>query len=326
MEFPVTRMRRMRKSKAIRDIFAETKLNIEDLIYPIFIKKDLKKGEKEEISTMPEEYRYSVDDGVEFLKNLEKKGLKSTIIFGLPSDDEKDSCGSVAYSDNGVVQETIKRIKAETNLICISDVCLCQYTSHGHCGLVDDENGEILNDESLKYLSKVALSHAKAGVDIVAPSDMMDGRIMAIREILDDNGYEDVLIMSYCVKYASNFYYPFRDAANSSPAFGDRKTYQMDPKNSIEAIREAELDLIEGADVLMVKPALAYLDIINMLKTNFNLPIATYNVSGEYSMLKAAIDKGYLTEDAIMETLISIKRAGADLIITHFAKDILDSL
>ncbi|KZX12691.1 porphobilinogen synthase [Methanobrevibacter curvatus] len=324
MSFPITRMRRLRKSPEIREIFSQAKLNKEDLICPIFIKKGLKNGEKEKILTMPDEFRYSIDAGVEYLKDLEKKGLRSTIIFGLPLNEEKDSVGSPAFDDDGIVQQTIRRLKKETNLVVISDVCLCQYTSHGHCGIVEDE--KVLNDESLKYLSNIALSHARAGADIVAPSDMMDGRVLAIREILDNNGFEDVLIMSYSAKYASNFYYPFRDAACSKMAFGDRKSYQMNISNSSEAIRESELDFIEGADVLMVKPAMTYLDIVKSLKDEFNLPIATYNVSGEYSMLKSAISNGYLTEDAIMETLISIKRAGADLIITHFAKDVLEKI
>ncbi|MDR0900510.1 MAG: porphobilinogen synthase [Methanobrevibacter sp.] len=334
MNFPIRRMRRLRKSPQIREIFRETKLNKEDLIYPLFVKKGLKNGEKEEIATMPDEFRYSVDDAVKYAKKLESKGLKAVIIFGMPLENEKDEVGSPAYDKYGIVQETIRKLKKETNLVVISDVCLCQYTSHGHCGIVKTKNmrnkenieNEILNDESLKYLAKIAISHAEAGADIVAPSDMMDGRVIAIREALDNNGHENTLIMSYSAKYASSFYYPFRDAVCSTPSFGDRKSYQMDPCNSKEAIQESELDVMEGADVLMVKPALAYLDIIKDLKNSFNHPIAAYNVSGEYSMLKSAIANGYLTEEAIMESLISIKRAGADLIITHFAKDILDDL
>ncbi|MDR1819392.1 MAG: porphobilinogen synthase [Methanobrevibacter sp.] len=324
MNFPRTRMRRLRKSPEIRNIMQETKLSKENLIQPIFVKEELKKGQKEPIKTMPDEYRYSIDDSILFTRELEEKGLKSTIIFGMPKRSKKDKIGSSAYDKDGVVQKTIKKLKEETNLVVISDVCLCQYTNHGHCGIVDEN--KILNDETLQYLSKVAISHAEAGADIIAPSDMMDGRILAIREDLDKNGFENVLIMSYSAKYASSFYHPFRDAVSSSPSFSDRKTYQMNPSNAREAIREAELDLFEGADILMVKPALAYLDIIKSLKDNFNLPIATYNVSGEYSMLKAGIEKGYLTENAIMETLISIKRAGADLILSHFTKDILDNL
>ena len=329
MNFPITRMRRLRKSSEIRDIFRETKLNKEDLIYPIFVKEGLANGKKEPIATMPDEYRYSIDDAVEFGKSLEKKGLKSIIIFGMPLEDKKDEIGSPAFEKDGVVQKTIKRFKKETNLVVISDVCLCQYTSHGHCGVLEeknDESFEILNDESLEYLAKVALSHAEAGADIVAPSDMMDGRVIAIREILDENGFENTIIMSYSAKYASSFYAPFRDAVSSAPSCGDRKTYQMDPANLREAIREAELDMFEGSDVLMVKPALPYLDIIKSLKEEFNIPIAAYNVSGEYSMIKAGIEAGYLTEDVILETLFSMKRAGADLILTRFAKDILDRI
>ena len=344
MNFPITRMRRLRKSPEIRDIFRETKLNKEDLIYPIFVKEGLENGKKEPISTMPDEFRYSIDDAVEFGKSLEKKGLKSIIIFGMPLEETKDEIGSPAFSDDGIVQKAIRKFKEETNLIVISDVCLCQYTSHGHCGILSEfvdedfdgvsndiadntsDSFEILNDETLDYLAEVALSHAEAGADIVAPSDMMDGRVMAIRDILDKNGHENTLIMSYSAKYASSFYAPFREAVCSSPSCGDRKSYQMDPANSREAIRESELDLIEGADVLMVKPALAYLDIIKSLKEEFDLPLAAYNVSGEYSMIKAGIEAGYLTEGAIFESLLSIKRAGADLILTHFAPYVLDKL
>ena len=294
MNFPITRMRRYRKNSKIRDIVRETKLNKEDLIYPIFVKEDLKDGEKEAISTMPGEYRYSLNDCVAYAKELEEKGLRSIIVFGIPSPDKKDAIGSPAFAKTGIVQRTVRKLKAETDLVVITDVCLCQYTSHGHCGLISknedtDFGFEILNDESLEYLAKVALSHAEAGADIVAPSDMMDGRIQALREIL-------------------------------------RKSYQMDPANALEAIREAELDVIEGADFLMVKPALPYLDIIKTIKEEFGLPLATYNVSGEYSMIMAAIEKGYLTEDSIMESLLSIKRAGADLIITNFAPYALDHL
>ena len=340
MNFPITRMRRLRKSPQIREIFKEVRLNKEDLIYPIFIKEDLKGNEKEEIATMPGEFRYSIDSAIEFGKNLQNRGLKSIIIFGLPSEYKKDEIGSPAFAKDGIVQKAIKRFKEETDLVVISDVCLCQYTSHGHCGLLkennidkednnknnDNEEIEILNDATLDYLANVALSHAEAGADIVAPSDMMDGRVLAIREILDKKGYENTLIMSYSAKYASSFYGPFREAVSSSPCCGDRKSYQMDPPNLREAIREAELDMVEGADVLMVKPALSYLDIIKTLKDEFDLPIAAYNVSGEYSMIKAGIESGYLTEDVILESLLSIKRAGADLILTHFAKDVLDKL
>lgn len=330
MEFPITRMRRYRKNSKIRDVVRETKLHKEDLIYPIFIKEDLNDGEKEAISTMPGEYRYSLNDGVEYAKELESKGLKSIIVFGIPSSGKKDEIGSPAFTSTGIVQRTVRKLKAETNLVVITDVCLCQYTSHGHCGLIaqndDTDFGvEILNDESLEYLAKTALSHAQAGADIVAPSDMMDGRIQALRDILDENGYYNTMIMSYSVKFASSFYAPFREAACSAPSAGNRKSYQMDPANAREAVREAELDVMEGADFLMVKPALPYLDIIRDIKNQFNLPLATYNVSGEYSMIMAAIEKGYLTEDAIFESLLSIKRAGADLIITNFAPYVLDN-
>jgi len=230
---------------------------------------------------------------------------------------KKDEFGSQAYDEEGIVQQAVGLFRDETDLVIVTDVCMCQYTSHGHCGIVEED--VILNDETLDYLSQIALSHAEAGADIVAPSDMMDGRVMAIREILDEYGFYDTLIMSYAAKYASSFYAPFRDAVSSAPSFGDRKTYQMNPANSIEALREAEMDIVEGADIIMVKPALAYLDIIKDIKTEFNIPTAAYQVSGEYSMLKAGIEAGYLTEDSILESLLSIKRAGADLIISHFA-------
>ncbi len=328
MVFPVTRMRRYRKNSKIRDIVRETKLNKEDLIYPIFFKEELKDNEKEPIESMPGEYRYSLNAGIEFAKQLEKKGLKSIIVFGVPLAESKDEIASPDYSSTGIVQRAIRELKKQTDLVVIGDVCLCQYTSHGHCGLIKDnidtdDGVEILNDESLEYISKVALSYAEAGVDIVAPSDMMDGRVDAIRTALDENGFYNVMIMSYSAKYASAFYEPFRAAADSSPTKGNRKSYQMDPANATEAIRECELDVYEGADFLMVKPALPYLDIIKTIKEEFMLPLVSYNVSGEYSMIMAAIEKGFLTENAILETLLSIKRAGADLIITNFAPYVL---
>ncbi len=328
MHFPVTRMRRLRQNSKIRDIVSETRLQKEDLIYPIYFKKELKANEKEEIQSLPGEYRYSIESGVEFAKQLEEKGLKSIIVFGIPEENEKDEIATPDYADDGIVQEAIRELKKHTDLIVISDVCLCQYTSHGHCGLVKqnsnmDDGIEILNDESLEYIAKVALSHARAGADIVAPSDMMDGRVNAIREVLDENGFYNVMIMSYSAKYASAFYEPFRQAACSSPHRGDRKSYQMNPANAVEAIRECELDVIEGCDFLMVKPALPYLDIVRKVKDEFKLPLVAYNVSGEYSMIMAAIEKEYLTEKAILESLLSIKRAGADLIITNFTSKIL---
>ena len=328
MVFPVTRMRRYRKNSKIRDIVRETKLDKEDLIYPIFFKEELEGDEKEPIESMPGEYRYSLNAGIEFAKQLEEKGLKSIIVFGVPLPESKDEVASPDYSSTGIVQRAIRELKKQTDLVVIGDVCLCQYTSHGHCGLIKenddtDDGVEILNDESLKYIAKVAVSYAKAGVDIVAPSDMMDGRVDAIRTALDENGFYNVMIMSYSAKYASAFYEPFRAAADSSPTCGNRKSYQMDPANDLEAIRECELDVIEGADFLMVKPALPYLDIIKTIREEFTLPLVSYNVSGEYSMIMAAIEKGFLTENAILESLISIKRAGSDLIITNFASYVL---
>lgn len=328
MVFPVTRMRRYRKNSKIRDIVRETKLDKEDLIYPIFFKEELQGDEKEPIESMPGEYRYSLNAGIEFAKQLEEKGLKSIIVFGVPLPESKDEVASPDYSSTGIVQRAIRELKKQTDLVVIGDVCLCQYTSHGHCGLIKenddtDDGVEILNDESLEYLAKVAVSYAKAGVDIVAPSDMMDGRVDAIRTALDENGFYNVMIMSYSAKYASAFYEPFRAAADSSPTHGNRKSYQMDPANALEAIRECELDVIEGADFLMVKPALPYLDIIKTIREEFTLPLVSYNVSGEYSMIMAAIEKGFLIENAILESLISIKRAGSDLIITNFASYVL---
>ena len=317
MDFPTTRMRRYRKNAKIREVMRETKLNIEDLIYPLYAAEDIKDGEPQEIKTMPGQFRYSINDCVEYAKELESKGLKMVIVFGIPSPEKKDEIASPAYAKTGIVQRTVRKLKEETDLVIITDVCLCQYTSHGHCGMIkesDDHDAgiEILNDESLEYIAKTALSHAEAGADIVAPSDMMDGRISAIRELP--------------VKFASSFYAPFREAADSAPCAGDRKSYQMDPANAREAVREAELDIVEGTDFLMVKPALPYLDIVKTLKEDFNLPLVAYNVSGEYSMLVAGIEKGYLTEDSIMESLLSIKRAGADMIITYFVPQIIDKL
>lgn len=322
MEFPITRMRRLRKSPQIRNILRETTLRKENFIYPMFVKEDLKKGQIEPITTMPGENRFSLNSAVEEAKILEEKGLSSILLFGMPS--KKDNYGTTAFDPEGIVQRAIKAIKEETNLVIMTDVCLCQYTTHGHCGII--ENDHILNDASLENLARTALSHAEAGADVVAPSDMMDGRVEAIRTMLDLNELEDTIIMSYAAKYASSFYAPFREAVSSAPSFGDRKTYQMDPANSLEALREAELDLMEGADILMVKPALAYLDIIKAVKDEFNVPTAAYNVSGEYSMLKAGIEAGYLTEDAIFESILSIKRAGADLIISNFAPHFMDIL
>lgn len=319
MKFPTTRMRRLRKSFQVRKILQETKLNPEDLIYPLYIKEELKDRQKEHIDTMPGQYRYSLEGAVGEAKRLEEAGLSSVILFGMP--EHKDETGSSAYDNEGIVQNTIRRLKDETELVVVTDVCMCQFTSHGHCGIIKDDI--ILNDESLNYLSKIALSHAEAGADIVAPSDMMDGRVDAIRKTLDEYGFFNTLIMSYAAKYASSFYAPFRDAVCSAPSFGDRKTHQMSPYNINEAIREVDLDIKEGADIIMVKPALPYLDIIKEVKREFKIPTAAYQVSGEYSMLIAGIEAGYLTDESIYESLISIKRAGADLIITYFVPKIL---
>ncbi|MGZ7069685.1 MAG: porphobilinogen synthase [Methanobacterium sp.] len=320
MQYPVTRMRRLRKNPQIRNILSETKLNPEDFIYPIFIKETLKNGQKEHIDTMPGQYRFSLQDAMDELKKLEEIGLSSVLLFGMP--EKKDDVGSSAYDNEGIIQKAVYRIKEETDLVVITDVCMCQYTSHGHCGIIKGD--EIVNDETLDYLSKIALSHAEAGADIIAPSDMMDGRVGAIRETLDDNNFEDTLIMSYASKFASAYYAPFRDAVCSSPSFGDRKTYQMNPANAREALREAELDIFEGSDIIMVKPAIAYLDIIKTIKDTFNMPTAAYQVSGEYSMIMAGLEAGYITEEVIFESLTSIKRAGADLIISHFAPEFLN--
>ncbi|CEO25996.1 porphobilinogen synthase [Paraclostridium sordellii] len=312
------RPRRLRASSAIRDLVRETVLNINDLIYPLFVVE----GEniKEEIPSLPDVYHFSLDKLEAEIKELNELGIQHVILFGIP--DEKDPFGKEAYNDEGIVQKAIRKIKEIDPSMCVTtDVCMCQYTSHGHCGILT-EKGYVDNDETLGYLTKIAVSHAKAGADMVAPSDMMDGRIQAMREGLDEAGFETVAIMSYSVKYASSFYGPFRDAAGSAPSFGDRKTYQMDPANSNEALIEAELDVLEGADMLMVKPALSYLDVIRRVKDNFDLPLVAYNVSGEYSMLKLAVKEGLLNEDAIYEAVMSIKRAGADIIITYFAKDI----
>ncbi|WP_250673847.1 porphobilinogen synthase [Paraclostridium ghonii] len=312
------RPRRLRKSAAIRDLVRETVLNLNDLIYPLFVVE----GEniKEEIPSLPEVYHFSLDKLEDEIKEIKELGIQHIILFGIP--DEKDPFGKEAYNDNGIVQNAIRKVKEiEPNMCVTTDICMCQYTSHGHCGILTEE-GYVDNDQTLEYLAKIAVSHAKAGADMVAPSDMMDGRIQAMREGLDAAGFETVAIMSYSVKYASSFYGPFRDAAGSAPSFGDRKTYQMDPANSNEALIESELDVLEGADMLMVKPALPYLDVIRRVKDNFDLPLVAYNVSGEYAMLKLAVKEGLLNESAIYESVMSIKRAGADIIITYFAKDI----
>lgn len=312
------RHRRLRQSANLRAMVRETHLHVEDLIYPIFVIE----GEhvKQEIPSMPGIYQFSLDRLNEEVAEAVDLGIKSVIVFGIPA--EKDEVGSQAYCEHGIVQQAIRQIKQTyPELVVIADTCLCEYTSHGHCGVV--ENEQVLNDPSLELLVKTAVSQAKAGADIIAPSNMMDGFVTAIRQGLDEAGFAHVPIMSYAVKYASAFYGPFRDAANSAPQFGDRKTYQMDPANRLEAFREAESDVSEGADFIMVKPALAYLDIIRDMKNHFHLPIVAYNVSGEYAMVKAAAQNGWVNEKQIvMEMLIGMKRAGADLILTYFAKDV----
>lgn len=311
------RTRRLRNSQLLRNVVRDVKLSIDELIYPLFIEE----GEniKEEISSMPNQYRFSIDRLAPELEELKELGIKSLLLFGIPK--HKDSVGSEAYNSNGIVQNAIRFIKKNyPDFLVITDVCMCEYTSHGHCGILN--NCYVQNDETIEYIAKIALSHVEAGADIVAPSDMMDGRIAAIRNILDKNGFFNIPIMAYSVKYASNYYGPFRDAANSAPSFGDRKSYQMDFRNSKEFFREVEADIEEGADFIMVKPALAYLDVINSIK-NINLPIVAYNVSGEYSMIKAASLNGWINEKGIvMENMFALKRAGVNLIITYHAKDI----
>lgn len=312
------RPRRLRATKAIRELVHETDLHVSDLIYPVFVVEG--ENVKEEIPSMPGIYHYSLDTFGEHLKEIADAGVRAIIFFGVP--DHKDECGSGAYDENGIVQRALRLTKSlYPDLICIADICLCEYTSHGHCGVVSD--GKILNDPTLELLSKAAVSCARAGADIVAPSDMMDGRIGHMRQALDQAGCENTLIMAYSIKYSSAFYGPFRQAADSAPAFGDRKTYQMDWRNKKEAIVEASLDVEEGADILMVKPALAYLDVIKTISDRFHLPLCTYSVSGEYSLMKAAAINGWVDEKAIvMESMTAMKRAGAKMIITYYALDI----
>lgn len=312
------RPRRLRMSEGIRDMVRETELSVKDLVYPVFVVPG--EGVIQEVKLMPGVFRYSADMLPPMAKELKSLGIPAVLLFGVP--EKKDSMASEAFSNDGAVQKAIAVIKeAEPSLVVITDVCLCAYTDHGHCGLI--KGGVVDNDSTLEVLSKVALSHAGAGADVVAPSDMMDGRVLAIRTALDESGYTNVSIMAYSAKYASAFYGPFREAADSAPRFGDRKTYQMDPANSDEAIREVELDIEEGADIVMVKPALGYLDIIRRVKETFPVPVAAYSVSGEYAMIKAASAAGAIDEEkAVLEVLTSIKRAGADMIITYFARDV----
>ncbi|HJX31492.1 MAG TPA: porphobilinogen synthase [Thermodesulfobacteriota bacterium] len=317
MKFPVYRARRLRRNETVRRMVRETFLRVDDLICPLFVRPG--KGVKNPIPSMPGQFQFSVDYLIKEAKVIHDVGIPAVLLFGIPK--TKDEIGSEAYARDGIVQKAIRSLRdAIPELIVITDVCLCEYTSHGHCGVV--KGNEVDNDATLDLLARMALSHAEAGADMVAPSDMMDGRVGAIRKVLDEQGFTHLPIMSYAAKYASGFYGPFREAAESAPQFGDRKSYQMDPANAREAMREIRLDIEEGADIVMVKPALSYLDIISRVRMECDLPIAAYNVSGEFAMVKAASQLGWIDEERVMmEILVSIKRAGADLIITYFAKE-----
>jgi porphobilinogen synthase len=317
-QFPRLRLRRLRRTEALRALVRENHVDTGDLIYPLFIQEG--KNITEEIPSMPGIFHYSPDRLAEKAKEIAGLEIPAVLLFGIPK--HKDEMGSAAYDPDGVVQQSIKVIKnASPDLLVITDVCLCEYTDHGHCGI--PVNGEIDNDATLPLLAETALSHARAGADIIAPSDMMDGRVKAIRANLDENGFEHIPVLAYAAKYASGFYGPFREAAESAPQFGDRRSYQMDPPNIREALREVQQDINEGADMVMVKPALPYLDVIRKVREEFNYPLAAYNVSGEYSMVKAAAQKGWIDEQRIvMEIMTAIKRAGADIIITYHAEDI----
>ena len=316
----INRPRRLRKNEVIRNMVAETAVNPDSLVYPMFVVEG--EGVKEEIPSMPGQYRFSVDELLKEVSTFGTLGLKSVLLFGIPH--HKDEMASEAYAENGIVQRAVRALKQKfPDLYVITDVCLCEYMSHGHCGIVKD--GDVDNDPTLELLAKTALSHAQAGADMVAPSDMMDGRVAAIREKLDENGFCNTPIMAYSAKFASAFYGPFRDAADSAPHFGNRKTYQMDVRNSREALHEVALDMEEGADIVMVKPGLAFLDILRATAEMSDVPVAVYNVSGEYAMVKAAAQKGWIDENAIIrETLIAFRRAGADIIITYHAKEALE--
>ena len=318
MSFPVVRPRRLRRSEAIRSLSRETRLSTQGLLYPMFVCPG--RGVRNPISSMPGVAQQSVDKFLEECREVEQLGIPGIVLFGIP--EKKDARGSEAWAADGVVQRAIEAVRsAKLNLLVMTDVCLCEYTDHGHCGVV--ENGEVKNDPTLELLAAESLSHARAGADIVAPSDMMDGRVGAIRKALDGAGFEDIAIMSYAAKYCSGFYGPFREAAESAPQFGDRRSYQMDPSNAREAIREVELDLAEGADMVMVKPALAYLDIIHRVRETFDVPVGAYNVSGEFAMVKAAAANGWIDEKRIvLEILTGIHRAGASIVLTYHAKDV----
>jgi porphobilinogen synthase len=317
MAHMVFRPRRLREKRLLRRMVRETQLAVDDFVYPLFVTHG--RGVREPISAMPGQFRVSIDELLKEAKDAAGMGIPAVLLFGVPA--EKDARASEAYAEDGIIQQAVRAVKDRVpDLLVITDVCLCEYTSHGHCGVV--EEGTVRNDPTLELLARTALSHAEAGADVVAPSDMMDGRVGAIREALDEGGYQDTPIMAYSAKYASAFYGPFREAAESAPQFGDRRAYQMDPANMVEALREVGLDVDEGADIVMVKPALPYLDIIARAKADFGLPLAAYSVSGEYAMIKAAGQLGWLDEKrAMMEALTSIRRAGADIVITYFAKD-----
>lgn len=319
MAFPVVRARRLRSSENMRRLVRENRLTTDDLIYPLFVTNG--EGINNPVVSMPGVFQQSVDNILKETDEVVKLGIPGVLLFGIPA--YKDPQGSSAYDENEAVQRAIKEIKNKyPDLLVIPDLCMCEYTSHGHCGILD-EKGNVLNDQTIEILAKIALSYAMAGADMVAPSDMMDGRVAAIRKALDANGYSNMPIMSYSAKYASGFYGPFRDVAESTPQFGDRRGYQMDPANSDEALKEVWLDVEEGADIVMVKPALPYLDIIRRIKDEFNMPVAAYNVSGEFAMIKAAVQNGWLDEKrVVMEALTGMKRAGADIIITYHAKDV----
>ncbi len=316
--FPQLRLRRLRRTETLRALVRENRVEINDLIYPMFVVEG--KGIREEITSMPGIFRYSPDQLTPEIEEVARLKIPAVLLFGIP--ENKDETGSSACHPEGVVQQSIRVIKDSVpELIVITDVCLCEYTSHGHCGIVT--NGQVDNDQTLPLLATMAVSHVKAGADIVAPSDMMDGRVKIIREALDEKGFQHIAILSYAAKYASAFYGPFREAAESTPQFGDRRAYQMDPSNVREALREVEQDIAEGADIIMIKPALAYLDVIRQVRNAFNYPLAAYNVSGEYAMVKAAAQRGWLDERrVVLETLTAIKRAGADIILTYHAKEL----
>ena len=318
MPFPLYRPRRLRESPLVRRMVRETILRTDDLVYPLFVVHG--RGVREPILPMPGQFRLSIDELLKECKDAASMGIPAVLLFGLPA--EKDPRGGEAYAEDGIVQQAVRAVKETIpDLLVVTDVCLCEYTSHGHCGVVED--GRVKNDPTLDLLARTAVSHVEAGADMVAPSDMMDGRVAAIREALDESGYQETPIMAYSAKYASAFYGPFREAADSTPQFGDRRSYQMDPANSAEAMREVALDIDEGADIVMVKPALPYLDVIARVKNEFGLPVAAYSVSGEYAMLRAAGQLGWLDEEAaMMEALTGIRRAGADIVITYHAKDV----